>query len=402
MLFETFNLNDGGFCMISWLTRTFIPDYMNTEDVLVREKYGTLASVVSIICNIVLCIFKFIVGAISHSVAIQADAFNNLSDAGSNIATLFGFKLANKHPDSDHPYGHGRIEYVTGLMIAFLILMIAFSSFKESLAKIFHPETVSFSIVTITVLIGSILVKLWMGYFNKQFGKAIDSPSLLAAGQDSMNDVVSTIATLVSVVFAYFNDFPIDGYVGLFVSIFVFKAGLEVFSDTVSPLLGQAPDPKLISDIYSFVMKHEEIIGVHDMIVHDYGPSRLFVTLHAEVRADANILEIHDLIDEIERTMAKQFGCLATIHMDPVDIDDHLTNELREKMKQLVVEIDPNYTIHDFRVVSGPTHTNLIFDIVLPPDDQRDETSLKALISEKVKEWNQTYFVVLNIDHSYI
>lgn len=388
--------------MITWLKRTFIKDYANTDDGEVRERYGVVASIVSILCNIVLCGFKFFVGILSHSVSIQADAFNNLSDAGSNIATLFGFKLANKQPDGDHPYGHGRIEYVTGMMIAFLILLVAFSSFKESITKIFNPEPVVFSVVTICVLLGSILVKLWMGHFNKQFGKAIDSPSLMAAGQDSINDVVSTFATLISVVVASFSDLPIDGYIGIFVSIFVFKAGLEVFNDTVSPLLGQAPDPQLVSDVYSFVMQHEEIIGVHDMIVHDYGPSRLFITLHAEVRCDADILEVHDLIDEIEREMAKRFKCLATIHMDPVDINDELTNELREKTKVLVSEINPVYTIHDFRIVSGPTHTNLIFDIVLPADDHRDEAALKALINQKVKEWNQTYFVVVNIDHSYI
>ncbi len=325
-----------------------------------------------------------------------------MSDAGSNIATLFGFKLANKQPDSDHPYGHGRIEYVTGMIIAFLILLVAFSSFKESMTKIVSPDPVKFSVVTVAVLLGSILVKLWMGYFNKQFGKAIDSPSLMAAGQDSINDVVSTFATLISVMVASFSDLAIDGYIGIFVSIFVFKAGIEVFNDTVSPLLGQAPDPKLVANVYNFVMGHDVIIGVHDMIVHDYGPSRLFITLHAEVRADANILEVHDLIDEIEREMAQHFKCLATIHMDPIEVDDELTNQLREKTRRLIADIDASYTIHDFRIVSGPTHTNLIFDVVLPSNDHRDEKELKAIISQKVKEWNSTYFVVVNIDHSYI
>lgn len=388
--------------MVKWLMRHFIKDYEKTDDASVRERYGVVASIVCISCNIVLCCFKLFVGMLSNSVSIQADAFNNLSDAGSNIATLFGFKLSSKHPDSDHPYGHGRIEYITGMMIAFLILFVAFSSFKESVQKIFHPEMVNFSLITLAVLIASILVKLWMGYFNRFFGKKIDSPSLMASGQDSINDVISTSATLISVIFAYFNDFPIDGYIGLFVSLFVFKAGLEVFQDTAAPLLGQAPDPKLVSAIYSFVMEHEGIIGVHDMIVHDYGPSRLFVTLHAEVRSDADILKIHDQIDEIEREMMQKFGCLATIHMDPVDINDSLTNELREKTAILVASIDPVYTIHDFRIVSGPVHTNLIFDVVLPAEDRRDESELKALINQKVKAWNENYFVVLNIDHSYV
>lgn len=388
--------------MVQWIMRHLIANYDQVEDSTVRERYGVVASMVSILCNIVLCIFKFIVGFLSNSVSIQADALNNLSDAGSNIATLFGFKLANKHPDSDHPYGHGRIEYITGMMIAFLILMVAFSSFKESLMKIVHPDAVHFSIVTLVVLIGSILVKLWMGHFNKTFGKKIDSPSLLAAGQDSINDVISTSATLLTVVFAYFSDLPIDGYVGVLVSLFVFKAGLEVFKDTAEPLLGQAPDPKLVSDLYQFVMSYDGVIGVHDMIIHDYGPSRLFVTLHAEVRSDCDVLEIHDQIDEIERALMAKFGCLATIHLDPVDVNDVLTNQLKEHTYQLITTIDPKYTIHDFRIVSGPSHTNLIFDVVLPADDRRDESELKALIASKVKEWNQNYFVVINVDHSYV
>lgn len=388
--------------MVSWIMRTFIPQYEKTEDSQVRERYGVVASLVSILCNVILCIFKFIVGLLSNSVSIQADAFNNLSDAGSNIATLFGFKLANKHPDSEHPYGHGRIEYVTGLIIAFLILLVALSSLKESVVKIFHPEPIQFSILTLTVLLGSILIKLWMGSFNRIFGKKIDSSSLIAAGQDSINDVISTTATLLSCLFALFSDFPLDGYIGLLVSAFVFKAGIDVFKETVSPLLGRSPDPKLIADIYQFVMGHEEIIGVHDMMVHDYGPSRLFVTLHAEVRSDVDIVEIHDVIDEIERQLASRFGCLATIHMDPIDMDDRLTNELREKTRALIAEINAAYTIHDFRIVSGNTHTNLIFDVVLPADDRRDEAELKALIARKIKEWNEHYFVVVNIDHSYI
>lgn len=388
--------------MLDAMIKHFIKNYENVEDGTVRESYGTFASIISILCNLLLCAFKLVVGTISRSVSIQADAFNNLSDAGSNIATLFGFKLANKHPDSDHPYGHGRIEYITGMIIAFLILLVAFTSFKESVIKIIKPEPIIFSIVTLVVLLGSILVKLWMGYFNKYIGKKIDSASLMAASQDSINDVISTLATVISVVFAYFSDFPLDGYMGFLVSIFVFRAGLEVLSDTMSPLLGQAPDAKLVNDIHDFVMSYDGILGVHDMLVHNYGPSRLFVTLHAEVSASANILETHDKIDVIEREMAEKFGCLTTIHMDPVDINDPLTQELKEKASQVVKTINEKYTIHDFRIVSGPTHTNLIFDVVLPAEDRGHETEVKKLIDQKIKEINHTYFTVVNIDHSYV
>jgi len=388
--------------MIDFIIKKCVKNYNETSDPMVRENYGKVASIISICCNIILCIIKFIAGSLSNSISIQADAFNNLSDAGSNIATLFGFRLSNKQPDSDHPYGHGRYEYIMGLVIAFLIFLVSFTSFKESISKIFHPEVITFNYVTIIILIISIIVKLWMGYLNKTLGKRIDSPSLNAAGQDSINDCVSTFATLITIVFAYFSDFSIDGYIGLIVSIFVFKAGLEVFNDTVNPLLGQAPDPKLVNSIIDFVLSYPRIYGVHDLIVHDYGPSRLFVSLHAEIRSDEDILEAHDLIDSIERDLSKQFKCLTTIHMDPIDVSDEKTNKLREKTINIVKDINPEYSIHDFRIVSGPTHTNLIFDVVLPASDRGNEKLIKALISKRINEIDPTYFTVIQIDHSYL
>ena len=388
--------------MTNFLIKHLIKNADDVKNDQVREAYGTLTSLISILCNAVLCVFKMLVGILSHSVSIQADALNNLSDAGSNVATLFGFKLAGKHPDSDHPYGHGRIEYITGMIIAFLIILVALSSFKESVTKIFHPEAISFSYVTLGVLLFSIAVKLWMGYFNRKIGDKIDSSSLKAASQDSLNDVISTSATLFSLVFAKFNSFPIDGYIGFFVSIFVFKAGLDVFSDTVTPLLGKAPDPAFVNAIHEFVMSHESVIGVHDLMVHDYGPSRCFITLHAEVSSDADLLAIHDEIDQIEREMLVKFHALTTIHMDPIVTNDPFTNELREKTASCVKEINENYSIHDFRIVPGPTHTNLIFDVVLPADDYRDEIALKKVIDEKIKQINPKYYTVINVDHSYI
>ena len=388
--------------MISILLKLFIPNYEDMKNPKIREQYATVASGISILCNVMLCVLKLIAGTLTQSISIQADAFNNLSDAGSNVATLLGFQLANRRPDSSHPYGHGRYEYIMGLIIAFLIFAVSFSTLKESILKIVEPQVITFNIVSIMILISSLVVKIGMAYLNNDFSKRIHSPSLKAAATDSLNDCISTSATLFSVLFAYFNGMSIDGWVGVFVSVFVFKAGIDVFNDTVNPLLGQAPDPQLLKDIEAFVLGYSRVIGVHDFVIHDYGASRLFVTLHAEVRADEDILEAHDMIDEIERQLSQQFNCLTTIHMDPIDMSDEKTNQLRQLVLDLVVDLNPAYTIHDFRLVSGKTHTNLIFDIVLPANDHSDEQAIKEYIDRKVKLIDSTYYTVIEIDHSYI
>lgn len=384
--------------MINFLLKKYVPDYTNISHPKVREGYGLVGSVISILCNLFLCVIKLIAGTLSNSISIQADAFNNLSDAGSNVATLLGFQLATKQPDSDHPYGHGRYEYIMGLVISFLIFVVAFSSFKESISKIIEPNKVVYHHVTLVILIVSLVVKLFMAYLNNELGKRIDSPSLKGAGKDSLNDCVSTLATLVSILF---NQYAIDGYIGIFVSIFVFSAGVDVFNDTVNPLLGQAPDPKLLQEIEAYVLSHERVIGVHDLMIHDYGPSRMFVTLHAEVKADEDILEAHDLIDSIERELSKKFHCLTTIHMDPIDVSNERTNEIREKVEQIIVNINSEYSIHDFRIVSGKTHTNLIFDVVLPAHDRSDEKQLKQKIYKEIKTIDPNFYGVVQIDHSY-
>ena len=263
--------------MIHFLTQRFIENYDDYKNQKVRQAYGTLCSILSIICNIVLVIFKITIGLIVHSVAIQADGLNNLSDVGSNLASLFGFKLANKHPDKDHPYGHGRYEYIAGMVIAFLILVVGIQSLKESVVKIFNPEKVMFSFVAVVILIFSILVKLWMYYFNNQIGKKIDSSSLKAAGQDSLNDVVTTFATLVSLILTLITDLPVDGVIGTIVSLIVIFAGINVFKDTINPLLGLAPDKALIDDIENFIMSYDKPLGIHDLMMHDYGPGRMFM-----------------------------------------------------------------------------------------------------------------------------
>lgn len=388
--------------MFQLIVKRFIKNYQETSQHDVREKYGTVCSILSIVCNGVMVLFKLIFGFLTKSVAIQADGLNNLSDMGSNLATLFGFKLANKHPDSDHPYGHGRYEYIAGLVISFLILLVAFSSLKESITKIFYPEIINFQMTAVIVLIVSILMKLWMASFNKKAGQLINSTSLKAAAQDSLNDVITTFATLISLLLSLVTDLPIDGVIGAIVSLFVLKSGIDIFKETVDPLLGKAPDKELVNQIYDFVMSFDKVINIHDFMMHDYGPGRRYMTFHAEVNCHDDMMEVHDQIDLIERQLLYKFHILTTIHMDPIDMDDTLTNELREKVKVIVNDINSDYSIHDFRIVNGPTHTNLIFDVLIPASDQISHKELKKTISDKIKTLNPSYFCVIQIDHAFI
>ncbi len=388
--------------MFQFIVKKFIKNYQDTTLPHVRASYGTVCSILSIICNGLMVVFKLVFGFLTNSVAIQADGFNNLSDMGSNLATLFGFKLAGKHPDADHPYGHGRYEYITGLIISFLIFLVAFSSLKESFLKFIQPELLHFQIGAVIVLVISILIKFWMASFNKKAGQLIDSTSLRAAAQDSLNDVITTLATLISLCLSLVIDWPIDGIIGTIVSLFVLKSGIDIFKETVDPLLGQSPDKELIDQIYDYVMSFDKVIGIHDFMLHDYGPGRQYMTFHAEVSCHENMMEIHDQIDLIERELLEKFHVLTTIHMDPIDMDDHLTNELREIVKKIVTQINHQYSIHDFRIVNGPTHTNLIFDVLIPADDCIKHKDLKQLIQSKVKEVNSQYFCVIQIDHAFI
>lgn len=388
--------------MFQFIVKKFIKDYDQPNDPLVREKYGIVCSVLSIFCNGFMVVFKLMFGYLTNSVAILADGFNNLSDMGSNLATLFGFKMAGKHPDADHPYGHGRYEYITGLVIAFLILLVGFSSLKESVLKIITPESLNFQMTAVIALIVSILTKLWMAAFNKTAGNTIHSTSLKAASQDSINDVFTTLATLISLCLSLVTDLPVDGMIGLIVSLFVLKSGIEIFKDTVDPLLGQAPDKVFIDEIYEFVMSFDKVIGIHDFMMHDYGPGRQYMTFHAEVDCREDIMILHDQIDLIERQLLDKFNVLTTIHMDPIDMNDELTNQLREDVKNIVYDINHEYSIHDFRIVSGPTHTNLIFDVLVPAEDEIEHALLKKKIEKRVREMNNAFFCVIQIDHSFI
>lgn len=386
---------------MQFLIKKCIKDYEQVDRREVRERYGTFVSIISIICNIVLATSKLIVGIFSKSISIQADALNNYSDVGSNLATLFGFKLASKHPDTDHPYGHGRIEYISGLIISFLILMVALQSLKESVMKIINPEVIQFSYVGIAVLVFSMLVKFLMAKMNNTIGERIHSTSLKAASQDSYNDMITTFAAMVGMLVSHFASWNIDGWIGLFVSFIVLKAGYDVFKDTVGPLLGQAPDKELVEGIANLVMSYQGILGIHDFMLHDYGPGRSFVTLHAEIDCHDDLLEIHDVIDLVEREILSRFNVHATIHMDPVDSTNEMINELKEKVIQIIEKINPVYTIHDFRLVSGPTHTNILFDVVLPPEDETNVIELKEKIDREVKRLDKNFFTVVEVDRAY-
>lgn len=388
--------------MFELICKAFIKDYRNTEDPLVREKYGTVFSMISIFCNILMVVLKLIISFITNSISIRADALNNLSDVGSNLATLFGFRLSNKHPDSDHPYGHGRMEYVAGMVVSFLILLVAFEAIKESILKIISPNSLNFTYASLAALLVSILIKLFMAYMYGKASKAIDSPTLKAASQDSVNDSLMTLATLVSLIFFYISGINIDAFVGLVVSLFVLKAGIEIFRDVLDTILGKAPDRELIHEIEADIMKHDGVLGIHDLILHDYGPGHKFMSLHAEVDASIPVMETHDMIDNIENELLEKYHILTSIHMDPIDTKDEMANILREKVRAQVREINGSYNIHDFRIVRGTTHSNLVFDVLIPADDRISHEELKKKICEKVSQIDPSYKCVIQVDHSFV
>ena len=388
--------------MFDWFLKKTIPHYDEVENPGVRERYGIVSSILSIVLNAIMVIFKITFGYLSGSVAISADGLNNLSDMGSNLATLFGFKLSNKHPDSEHPYGHGRIEYIVGMIIAFLILYVGLNAFKDALDQIIAPTPVIFSYAALIALIISILIKLAMGFFNRYCANKISSPSLLAASQDSFNDVLSTSATLIALVASLFSDLPFDGIIGLLVAILVLKSGIEIFKNTMDPLLGQAPDKEMVSNVVSFIKSFEVTKGIHDLMVHDYGPGRKYMSVHVEVDSKEDVMKIHDEIDVIERELLEKFNILTTIHMDPIVIGDPRVDELKLKVAKAVKEVNGNYTIHDFRMVEGISHTNLIFDVVLPSSDTSDHEMIRLKIDAKIKELDPKFCTVIQIEHAYL
>ena len=386
--------------MITCLAKFWIRESDSEEKK--RRVYGTLGAVVGIFLNICLFTGKYLAGFFSGSIAIMADSFNNLSDAGSSFISLIGFVFSGKKPDLDHPFGHGRIEYLAGLGVSFLILLMGVELAKNSVQKILHPVSVQISTLSIVVLSASILVKLYMAYYNHAIGKKIRSATMAATATDSLSDAAATTVVLLAMLFLAVTGINIDGYCGILVAVFILAAGIGAAKETVSPLLGQAPDPEFVKEIKELVMQHEEVLGIHDMAVHDYGPGRVMVSLHAEVSGDGNIYELHDLIDRIERELKEKLHCETVIHMDPIDVGNEKTVEMKEEMVKLVKAIDEQLTIHDFRMVTGTTHHNMIFDVVIPADFKLSQEELKDIIQKKVWEKWPDYYVVIDVDTAYV
>lgn len=386
--------------MISILTKLFIKNADDTSNPSVRQAYGMLCGGTGIGLNVVLFLIKFLAGQLSGSIAITADAFNNLSDAGSSVITLVGFKMAGQKPDNDHPFGHGRIEYIAGMLVSVIILMMGAELFKSSVQKILYPVSIYASKLVIAILLISIGVKLYMFFYNSRIGKKIDSAAMLATARDSISDSVSTIMVLLTTLLALWTEIRIDGWCGILVALFVLWTGYEAMKDTVSPLLGQPPEPEFVAKIEEIIMQYKEqgVLGLHDLVVHNYGPGRVMLSVHVEVPSSGDILELHDMIDLIEHRLAGELNCSAVIHMDPVCVNDEETNKVKEKVAQIIGGMEGDVRFHDFRMVHGPTHTNLIFDVVVPYDYVMTDNEVVSYIREKVRELDENYFVVIDVD----
>ena len=386
--------------MVRKIAMAFVPK--DGTEVEKRSIYGMVCGFVGIIFNIILFVGKLLAGIITSSISITADALNNLSDAGSSIVTLAGFKLAAQKPDSKHPYGHGRIEYLAGLAVAAVILIMGFELFRDSTGKVLHPQDTEFSYVVIFILLASILVKCYMAYYNYSIGKEIDSAAVRAAAMDSMSDCIATGAVLVTTVLNHLYGWQLDGYCGILVSLFIMYSGIQAARDSVDPLLGIEPDEEFLQQIEDISLSFDEnIVGIHDLMVHDYGPGRKIISLHAEVPADSNMIQIHDVIDNLEKKLSKDLGCMATIHMDPVAVNDPEVRELKHKVADLAKEVLDAITIHDFRVVKGDTHTNLIFDMVVPFSCKCTDREMADMVADKIKEkLGNNYYAVIDVDRA--
>ncbi len=387
--------------MILLLSKIFIKDRENTSSPQVRKAYGMLCGGMGIALNILLFAGKFLAGFLSNSIAITADAFNNLSDAGSSLITLVGFQMAGQKPDPHHPFGHGRIEYLSGLFVSVAILIMAIELIQSSVDKILHPQPVVFNSLTIIILLVSIAVKIYMAYYNKNIGKKIDSAAMRATATDSLSDTLATTVVLAASLTAHFTGLKIDGYCGILVGLFIFYAGYSAAKDTISPLLGQPPEPNFVKNVETIVMSYEHVQGIHDMVVHDYGPGRVMISLHAEVPADGSLLILHDMIDNIEHHLHNELHCEAVIHMDPVITDDEQTNHLKKLLADLLHNNYPEIRFHDFRMVKGPTHTNIIFDIVVPFDYKERDDVITDFLQKEIHRIDSSYFAVIQVDKAY-
>ena len=386
--------------MTQLLIKLFVKDYQNTESEAVRVRYGTLSGLVGIAINIILSVSKMIFGAITKSISIIADGANNTFDAISSIINLVGFKISGKPADDEHPFGHGRIEYVSALTLSFFILIMGVELIKTSIDKFRNPETVIFSVPAVIVLVISILAKLWLALFNPNVGKRINSVAVNAIVTDSLGDIAATTCSLIALISSKFTDLPIDAVMGIVVALVIIYAGIDIIKGTIGPLLGEPPEKEIVDRLEKLVMSYDGVVGIHDLVLHCYGHSKIYGSLHAEVPADIDILHSHDTIDLIERQVKEQLGIEISIHMDPI-INDERTHELKSEVNRIVKEICPEASIHDFRIVDGPTHTNLIFDALLPRKSPLTEQEFKDLITSKIKELDKKYFTVINIDRSF-
>lgn len=388
--------------MTSWLIRTFVPNAGDTGDPAVRTRYGLVASMTCIVCNLLLCMGKGAVGLVSGSVSIVADAVNNLSDASSNVVSLLGFKLASRPADEDHPYGHGRYEYLAGLVVAVLVCAIGINLVGSSVEKIMSPEPTEFGPAVVIVLVGSMAVKLWMATFNRRLGRAISSETLEATAVDSRNDVIATAAVLASAVVSQLVGIDLDGWAGLAVGGFILWSGIQLVREAVSPLLGKVPDPAYVEHIRDKIMSYPGVLGTHDLMVHDYGPGRQFASAHVEMAAEGNPLDQHDLLDNIEQDFKDDEGLVMTLHFDPIVTNDPQVRDMRHWIDLAVKDIDERLSIHDLRCVPGPTHTNVIFDCVRPTDCALSASELRARVSELVRDHYPRAVCKITVDESYV
>lgn len=389
--------------MTDFLVRKFVKNYKQTEDVQVRTSYGVLSSIVGIFCNVLLFAAKFLIGVLMHSISVMADGFNNLSDAASSIISFIGVKMAEKPADEEHPFGHGRIEYIAALVVAFLVIEVGLSFLKSSIGKLKNPEEITFELIPFLILILSIGVKLWLAYFNTKLGKKIASKVMMATAADSMGDVITTSATILSILVCTFTGYNIDAIAGLVVSLIVMWAGVGIAKDTLEPLIGQAADPELAAKIKQEVESYDGITGTHDLIVHDYGPNRSMASIHAEVPRDVDIEASHEIIDRIEREVSKKLGIFLVIHMDPVEVRDERVLAVKDTVQKILYELDPEVTFHDFRMVWGEKRINLIFDVLVPfAYDKEKQKNLEKQICERITERDSRYQCVITVEKSFV
>lgn len=388
--------------MTNFLINLFIKDKDNVENQNVRGKYAMLSSITGIVVNILLSVFKLIIGIVSNSMSIISDALNNVSDAGSSIVTMIGFKMSQKKVDADHPWGHGRMEYITAFFVDILIILVGFELLQSSIDKIINPVMPSISNITIILLVVAILAKLWLFVFYRKIAKKIDSAAIKGTAYDSISDSISTFAVLVSAIVAKFAGISIDGYVSLLVSMFILVTGIKAIRETIDLLLGQKPDSEFVEAIAEFAKKYETIEGIHDIMVHDYGPGRKIVSFHAEVPANSDICRAHDIIDQMEQDIFEKFGCITTVHMDPIVVDDEEINEMRREVEKIVQNIGEGYSIHDFRMTDGGERINLIFDLVIPTGKDINAEEIVEKIRKEIHEKNNKCHAVIKVEHSFV